>query len=290
MRSLAPPMTQPLPPDENPESVVCHLADIMQVVMRVGVLMLRSGTVSFRVEQAMNRTALALGAERLDAYVTLTGIIASIHVGDRHYTQIARIKQVGVDMNCLSAVEALANQMPASGDSRAHPDTLDNVLPHLLAKLDKIETAPPVYPLPLMIGAVAIACGAFSMLNGGGWFEWIAATLGAGVGQTLRVYLQRSRLNPVATTVICAAIAILVCHYTMEGLAVFKVSSQTVQAGFLASVLFLVPGMPLVTAALDLVRSDLHSGIARATYALVIMFSVAIGILLVLPITGISIL
>lgn len=280
-------MVQPLPPkDENTEKAAVHLADIMQVVMRVGVLMLRSGTVSFRVEQAMNRTALALGAERLDAYVTLTGIIASIHCGDRHYTQIARIKQVGVDMNCLSAVEALAHQMSAD----TPPAALDNGITSVLNKLDTIEKMPPVYPLPLTIGAVAIACGAFAILNGGGLFEWIAATVGAGVGQTIRVYLQRSRLNPVATTVVCAAIAILACHYTMQGLAGFRVPKHDIQAGFLASVLFLVPGMPLVTAALDLVRSDLHAGIARATYALMIMFGVAIGILLVLPITGISIL
>lgn len=74
---------------------VPELVEIMQAVMRVGVLMLKCGTVSFRVEQAMQRVAIGLGAERLDAYVTLTGITASIHCRNVHYTQIARVTGLG---------------------------------------------------------------------------------------------------------------------------------------------------------------------------------------------------
>jgi hypothetical protein len=38
---------------ERHQLTIQELAEIMQVVMRVGVLMLKSGTVSFRVEQVM---------------------------------------------------------------------------------------------------------------------------------------------------------------------------------------------------------------------------------------------
>lgn len=256
-----------------------NLADIMQIVMRIGVLMLRSGTVSFRVEQAMSRAAIALGAERLDAYVTLAGIMASIHYRDRHYTQIARIKNVGVDMNRLSAVERLSQSIPPA----ANAETIGQIL-------DKIESVPPLYSLPLNVLVVALACGAFAALNQGGIAEFMAATIGAGGGQSLKHYLQRSRLNLIAITVICAAVATLLCHQTLQGLAMAGWTASMAPAGFLAAVLFLVPGMPLVTAALDLVRFDLVSGITRTMHALLIMFSVAIGVLLVLPITGVSIL
>lgn len=267
-----------LPPDRSipPQP---HLADVMQIVMRIGVLMLRSGTVSFRVEQAMSRAAVALGAERLDAYVTLGGIMASIHYHDRHYTQIARIKNIGVDMNRLSAVEQLSQTIP----STANPQTVAQVL-------DKIESVPPLYPLSVNILLVALACGAFAALNEGGVCEFIAATIGAGCGQRSKIYLQQSQLNLIAVTVICAAVATLFCHLTFRGLAVVGLSATAAQAGFLAAVIFQVPGMSLVTAALDLVRFDLVSGIIRTAHALLIMFSVAIGVLLVLPITGVSIL
>lgn len=127
----------------------------MQVVMRVGTLMLRSGTISFRVEQAMERVALQLGVDRLDTYVTLTGITASIHRGNEHYTQVTHIKSIGVNMACLSAVEYLSQNLPS-----CTPTSLS-------AMLDKIEHMPPQYPLVTTIPMIAIACGAFAVLSGG---------------------------------------------------------------------------------------------------------------------------
>lgn len=255
---------------QSPPKIAANfeLAEIMQVVMRVGVLMLQSGTVSFRVEQAMNRVALGLGAERLDAYVTLTGITASIHRSQQHYTQIARVKGIGVDMNRLGAVEYLSLHMP------------DNASPKLVAALlDTIEKIPPVYPLPVVLLAVAIACGAFALLQGGNWIDFVAAAVGAGVGQAIRVYLRSLKLNLIPITVVCAAIAILVASGVMHGCAMLGYRTLTPQAGYLSSVLFQVPGAPLITAALDLIRFDLVSGMSRIVYALILIFSLAAGIL-----------
>lgn len=265
---------------ELPEALTLNqLSEIMQVVIRVGVIMLRSGTVSFRVEQAMQRVAQGLGVERLDAYVTLTGITASIHCGDQHFTQIARVKSLGVDMNRVSAVEYLTLHLP--------PDATPLTVSQLL---DKIEHMPLQYPQGLIVAGVASACGAFAILSGGSSLDCFTAMIASGVGLTLRHRLLQTRLNSIAVTVICAAVATLVCYSTVRGLAQFGLLSPNPQPAFLAAVLFQVPGMLLVTAALDLVRLDLISGIARITHALIQLFSVAIGILFVLPLTGLRIL
>jgi uncharacterized membrane protein YjjP (DUF1212 family) len=256
-----------------------ELIEIMQVVMRVGVLMLQSGTVSFRVEQAMGRVAQSLGVERLDAYVTLTGITASIHAGEHHFTQIARVKTLSVDMDRLSAVEYLSLHLPADATPAG-----------LCAILDKIEQMPPPYPRSLVVLAVATACGAFAILSGGNWIDGLAAFVSSSCGLLLRFRLQKNRLNPIALTVACAAFATSLCNAMVQGLAGFGLKSPLPQAGFLAAVLFQVPGMLLVTATLDLVRLDLISGMARVTYALLQLFSVAIGILIVMAFTDVSIL
>lgn len=255
------------------------LIEIMQVIMRVGVLMLQSGTISFRVEQAMGRVAKELGVERLDAYVTLTGITASIHAGGYHFTQIARVKTLSVDMDRLSAVEYLSLHLPPGSTPAG-----------LCIILDKIEQMPPPYPRPLVVVAVAAACGAFAILSGGNWIDCVAAFFSAGCGLLLRFRLQKKHLNTIAVTVVCAAVATSFCYAIVEGLAAFGFNSPLPQAGFLAAVLFQVPGMLLVTATLDLVRLDLISGIARVTYALLQLFSVAIGILIVMAFTEITIL
>ncbi|NJO81194.1 MAG: threonine/serine exporter family protein [Cyanobacteria bacterium RM1_2_2] len=255
------------------------LIEVMQAVMRVGVLMLQSGTVSFRVEQAMGRVAQSLGVEHLDAYVTLTGITASIHAGEHHFTQIARVKTLSVDMERLSAVEYLSLHLPP-----------DSTPASICAILDKIEQMPPPYPRSVVVLAVAAACGAFAILSGGNWIDCWAAFVSSGCGLRLRFRLQKNRLNSIAVTIVCATIATSLCYAMVQGFALFNLKSPLPQAGFLAAVLFQVPGMLLVTATLDLVRLDLISGMARVTYALLQLFSVAIGILVVMSFTGISIL
>lgn len=247
--------------------------------MRVGVLMLQSGTISFRVEQAMGRVAQELGIDRLDAYVTLTGITASIHAGDYHYTQIARVKTLSVDMDRLSAVEYLSLHLPPESTPIS-----------ICATLDKIEQTPPPYPRSMVVLAVAAACGAFAMLSGGNWIDCLAALVSSGLGLLLRFRLQKNRLNSIAVTMVCAAVATSVCYAIVQGLAWFALKSPLPQTGFLAAVLFQVPGMLLVTATLDLVRLDLISGMARVAYALIQLFSVAIGILIVMAFTGMTIL
>lgn len=266
-------------PVERPSLTIPELAEIMQAVMRVGILMLQSGTVSFRVEQAMQRVAIGLGAERLDAYVTLTGITASLHCGNQHYTQIARMKGFGVDMHRLSAVEYLSQHLPEA----ATPT-------QVCLRLDQIEQAPPPYPDWLVIPGVAIACGAFAILSGGQWMDGCAACLSSALGLRLRMQLQTRRLNSIAITVICAAAATLVCAWIVQFFSLLQITSPQPQSSFLAAVLFQVPGMLLVTASLDLVRLDLISGLARVTYAVIQLFSVAIGILIVMSFTNLSIL
>ncbi len=266
-------------PAERPPLTLPELVEIMQVVMRVGVLMLKSGTISFRVEQAMHRVAVGLGAERLDAYVTLTGITASLHCGDQHYTQISRVTSLGVDMHRLSAVEYLSLHLPEA----ATPTQICTLL-------DQIEQSPPPYPDGLVIAGVAAACGAFALLSGGQWMDGCAACFSSALGLRLRMLLQHQHLNSIAITVICAAVATLICGGIVKILALFQITSPLPQSSFLAAVLFQVPGMLLVTATLDLVRLDLISGLARVTYALIQLFSVAIGILIVMTFTNLSIL
>lgn len=250
------------------------LIEIMQVVMRIGMIMLRSGTVSFRVEQAMCRVAIALGVERLDVYVTLTGITATAHAGKQHYTEIKRIKGLGIDMNRVSLVEALSQSV-----------TPGTKIATVSALLDRIEAMPPLYPRSVTIGMIAIACGAFAMVEGGQWPEFTAAAVGAGLGQSLRFWLQSIRLNPVAATALSAAIAAILCHVTFVGMAAVGIVALAPKTGFLASVLFLVPGVMMVTAVLDLLRSDLVSGLSRLAFALLLISSIAAGVLFTLETT-----
>src|SRR5690606_11885031 len=66
-------------------------------------------------------------------------------------------------------------------------------------------------------------------------------------------------------------------------------SGTSHQAGFVSAVLFLVPGFALVTGALDLAKLDFSAGVARTTYAVLILISAALSVWAVAWATNLSV-
>ncbi len=251
-----------------------ELADILRVAIRVGILMLQSGSASFRADQVVNRIALALGVDRVEAYVTPTVIVASVYSGHEHRTQIAKPSGLGVNMSRITALDHLSRNMP--------PDPTPVLITQLV---DEIEHRPPEYPAWLVILSVGLACGAFAVILGGGPHEFIASTVGALAAQMVRMRMVAARYNPIPITVICAVIAtglsLLMVHLLVAPLP---------RLGVIASVLLLVPGVPLVTSILDMTRFDLVSGLSRGLHAVLLLISIGIGMLLILAWTGFNVL
>lgn len=259
---------------ETEEQTRRGLAEILRIAIRVGVLMLRSGAASFRTDQAVSRVALALGVERVECYVTPNIINATVYRGPEHRTQIAKIESLSVNMDRICALEVLTRGLQQG----ANPIDIS-------AQLDEIEQSKPVYSRLTVIIAVGLACGAFAFILGGGIFEASAATVGACAAQWIRMRMAAARINPLVITVVCAAVAATISLALVH---VLPVSAP--RLGVIASVLLLVPGVPLVTSILDLTRFDLVSGMARGIYAGLIIISIGIGMLIALTLTGFSIL
>ncbi len=259
-----------------------ELAEVLTLTIRTGVLMLRSGSASFRTEEVMVRMAEAMGADRLDAYVTPTGIIASAYSGHEHRTQIRRIQSLAIDMNRVVELEKLSRTLPNDPDPAWIAEQLD-VIEKMGSQYKRWET----------ILAVGVACGAFALILGGGFFEFVSAAFGAMGAQTIRIQLVRSRYSPIPITVVGAIVATAI-SYPLAELSIRLGPAVgvpiTPRLGVIASVLLLVPGVPLVTAVLDLTRLDLVSGTARLMYAAILFTSIGIGMLAVLVWTGFSIL
>lgn len=264
-----------------------ELADVLRVSLRLGVMMLRSGTSSYRTDQAMMRLAHGLGVDRIENYITPTGIISSVYAGREHRTQLARIHTLGVDMNRVIELELLSRKLPEDADWRYVNDALD--------RIERLESQYSRLTITVM---VAVACGALAVILHGGPIEFMAAALGSGIAQWIRFRLLDMHVRPIPVTVSCAFLATLISYAFLQlagprllpiilGLG-FNLASP--RAGVVASVLLLVPGVPLVTSFLDIVRFDLVSGSARGLYAVVLLICVALGMILVLTWAGFGIL
>jgi uncharacterized membrane protein YjjP (DUF1212 family) len=234
-----------------------------RAVLRAGTMMAAAGTGAYRVKEAMNRIGRALGIDSVHAEVTLNTVVASFAQGDQLHTQVGVIPSVSVNAGRIGALETLSLETRCS----MRPEEIE-------AQLDAIAARPARYNRWETTLASMMACGAFCFLNNGGWIECLGVATGAGAGQALRATLAKQRLNQLGVALLSGLLACFV-YLVVTGLLIGAgYPSLRHDAGYVSSVLFLIPGFPLITASLDLARLDFSAGISRLTYA-VLMIVVA---------------
>jgi uncharacterized membrane protein YjjP (DUF1212 family) len=248
-------------------------------VLRVGRLSLASGTGSYRVKASMARVAAALGIDRHQAHVTLTEITTTSHRGRSFRTEVTEVRAVGVNTDRLAELELLAQRVEARA-----PVTVDE----LTTEIDRITAKPPLYPVALNALWAAVACAAFAFLNNGGVIEVLGAFVGAGLGQALRRVMLHRGFNQFGVTMLAATLASLSYLGFVQALHLLGLTGGVHEAGYVAAALFLVPGFPLATGALDLAKLDFSAGVARLTWALMIFVSAAFAVWAVSIVVGLS--
>lgn len=247
------------------------LAEKSDAVCRMGAMMLRSGTGSYRVKLAMGRVASSLGIDKLEAQVSLTEIVVTTRMKDVFRTQVVEVGAPAVNTARISEL------MRMSVNARRGIATSS-----LQKEMDEIEKRKPLYPAPLVIAATALACASFAFLNQGSLGDCVSAALASAAAKLVQLGLHRLRQNPLAVIALTAAVA---CgSYLLLGRLLALVGSgewMVHPTALTSAMLFLVPGFPLLTAALDLARFDYTSGLSRLAHAAMITAAAGTGAWLV---------
>lgn len=243
------------------------LAHQSRIVLRLGQMLLACGASGYRVTESMARLARCVGIEEHHAQVTYTEIIATAYAHGTFRTELTEQRAMGVNADMLDRLTSFVSGL----DGRVSVAQVDE-------RLDQIEAKPPLYGTFLNALASGVACAGFCFLNHGGLIECSAVAIAAFFGQMLRKQMMRRRMNHFGVWMACAALASLIYVGLVSlGEATLHVA-PTHEAGYISSVLFLVPGFPLVTAIIDLVRQDFQVGISRATYVFMLMMSTGISV------------
>ena len=223
----------------------------------------------------MGVMAKSMDIDSLSVAFALGSVTASVTRGVEHAMMITEVGPPGVNVWRIGALEDLAKRAKAG----MTPD-------RITAEIAAIEAAPLQYSRTLTAVAIGTACGAFAFLNNGGPFEVIAAGVGGGVGQGLRAWLARRSFNQYGVTALCALVAsgVYVAVAMLCTQLGFGTSRHT--AGFIASVLFLVPGFPLVGALLDLLQFETVVAMSRFAYGVTLALAAAFGLSIVAGIVG----
>ncbi|RRD29796.1 threonine/serine ThrE exporter family protein [Actinomyces bowdenii] len=237
------------------------------VVLRLGRLMLAAGAGSYRVKSSMARAAAALGIDRHEATVTMTEIVTSSYAGQRFRTETAEIRRGGVNVARLERLRRIVH------DLREHESA-----EHLNAKLDEVETMHGLYPAPINALASGVACAGFCFLNAGGWPECLCVLIAAAAGQYLRRSLLLRHYQHFLTWLLCGLASSALYMGLIALLRLSGLAPGNHQGGIISAILFLIPGFPMVTAMLDLVRQDFSSALSRFAYVVMVMTSAGVAV------------
>ena len=187
-----------------------------------------------------------------------------------HFSHVQNVKNVQNSQNNLNLdlknnSAALSNQNPAC-DSSA-PLTVRQVHD----RLDLIKNRKPLYK-PWFAGlASAVACASFAFLLGGGAYDMLGAFIGAGIGHYVRRRMFMHHLNQFVVTFIAVAVGALSCIASLRLVGCFDPAALHHNTAYIGSVLFVIPGFPLITGGLDIAKIDFPSGIQRLCYTMAII-------------------
>lgn len=246
------------------------------MILRFGTMMVRAGDAGFRVIAALKALASKFDLDDLAIALTVTSITATARRREERVTLVREIGPLGINAAQLAALEQLAYATTATTPST------------MAAALDDLEKVKSLHSMATVSVGVGLASASFSYLNGGDLPGTLAAIAGGAIGQALRMALLRHRLNQYAVTAVCAFAAAGI-YYLLSSLLTDAGAASHRGIGILSSVLFLVPGFPLVAGLLDLLQRQTLAALVRLAYGGTLLAAAAFGLGIVVTLAGYSV-
>jgi len=237
---------------------------IRRFILKLGKMLHKYGSPSFRLETYLNEIAEYLGVHA--SFISTPTSLSIVLWSDRHedeYNHAARLQPGGMDMNSLSLTDELASQLLAGEISLADADQ----------RLNEIDLMPSPYSKRLTALAFGMSTGAFAVLMGAGWPEIICSGILGFVVYLWTLWALRSKrvnlmLEPVASFSVGLA-ACAINFYLDIGLNIWLI--------ILSSLIILVPGLSLTIGLAELSSRNLVSGTARIMDATMQLFKLYFG-------------
>ncbi len=248
--------------DSNALIADADLIEKASVIGRVGLIMLSCGTGAWRVRTSMNKLSKELGVT-CTVDVGLMSIEFNCFDGNDCVSQSLSIANTGVNTSKLYRMEQFVDSFP---DEEAHLTGEE-----IHKRLDEIEQIHTLYS-PAKLGlAAALACGSFTFLLGGGPVEMLFAFIAAGIGNVIRTKLIKHHYTLFLNIAASISAACLIYAILLKlAIVLFNIPSFH-EAGYICSMLFIIPGFPFITSGIDLAKLDLRSGLERLTYSVIIV-------------------
>lgn len=239
------------------------MADVADLVLLAGQLILENGGETFRVEETMERMALAGGAQTADVFAVPQGIFCTISVERQPHTRVARIHHREFNLTKVLEVNRISRQLSAK------IITVEEAYAELL----KVDRLPKRYPTAIRLLAGAIGSAAFCFLLGARADTVLVAGITGLLVMSVMEFLQsREILNFVSLAMAGAVTA-------LANLIIKQVwPNVQFDLAVIGSIMVLAPGLAITTSVRDALFEDLFSASIRGVEAFGVALAIALGV------------
>lgn len=233
------------------------------ILLEIGALLMSSGASTNRTRVTLERIARGLGYG-IELLITQRALMLTIIEKDQQhfFSRLKRISPHGVNFRIVSGISHLSWFVMEQNWTVAQ----------ITEELQRLKSLPH-YPRLVVLGFVGLAGSAFCNIFGGGATEMAVAFVATVAGLFIRQEAMKKKFNPYLCVFFAAFTASLIAGMAEY----FKIGLQPDKA-FATSVLFLVPGVPLINSVSDLMDGNIQNGMVRAMNGLMIAFSIAMGL------------
>ena len=245
-----------------------NINKILMVVKLIAQVMLENGAETYRVEDTLIRICQSFDFAEVEAIVIPTGAFVSVSMDgvSSTHTVIKRVKKRTINLTKVNDANTISRQITTGAL------TLEQAIMQLQ---DMNYTKTEKKLLPTL--AAGLSAGFFTLLFGGGIFDFSIAALSGSLVQIAAFFLKKEDMFHFVISltggIITAFIAVVSTHLFSMG------NLELIISG---GIMPLLPGLAMTNAIRDSMRGDLVSGVARGTEALIVAITLAVGVMIVL--------
>ena len=247
-----------------------EVKELGTTLLRIGALQMVSGASTARIRNTITRIASSFGFNA-DMLISQRTLMLSIYDEDNNYffNSLKRTSPHGVNFTVLSGISRMSwNVLEKKWSIHEINDEIERLtqLPH--------------YKRWLVLTVVGLAGSSFCRVAGGNAFDMLMVFIATFSGLFVRQEALKKGFNPY----MCIYFASLTASFIAGPLLRFTTGAMQEHA-FATSVLFLIPGVPLINSFSDMIEGNSQNGLIRGLNGFIISFAIALGMLTAMILT-----
>lgn len=234
------------------------------VLLKTGTLLMSAGANTGRIRTTISRISNAFGYS-VELHISQRAITLTIldEEDTSFFSGLRRTPPHIINFKIISGISTMSWLVPEQQWTISQVDH----------ELNRLEHAPRL-PRLMLLTMVGLAGAGFCALADGSALDMLLTFVASFVGLFVRQEMTRANYNPYLVVYVAAFTASLIAGFASRlGI------GDSQNHAFVTSVLFLIPGVPLINSFSDIIDGNIQNGITRGFTGFIIAFTIALGVL-----------